>query len=176
MFPDQFLPNLAIFAAGVATAVAWLRTGMLWRGVALLALLLLAADAALLVRFALAERGPAYLAVLTAMQIAALGAAVWLLVALVRRRWSGDTRRRRELFASAFQHYLRDELEQAQGLLVRLRRADPWDVPAAVALGNVLRRRGLVRQARAMYRAARNLDRKAEYTDFIGLQLQRLPG
>jgi tetratricopeptide (TPR) repeat protein len=174
VFPDLFLPNLLVFVAGVTTAVACLRTGMLQRGILLLVLLLASADAALLLRFAAAERGEAYWLVLTAMQALAVGASVWLLAARARRRWSADARQRRQLFAAALVHYLRHELEPAAALLTRLRRADPWDVPTCLLLGNVLAAGGQLRRARRCYRAAKNLDREAGYVDLVALQLARL--
>lgn len=174
MFPDQFLPNAAIAAVGFATAFYWLRSGMVPRGIALLVVLAVSADIALVARFVYSERGAWFHTGLWTLQSVALVTGSWLLLALVRRRWSADARRREELFAAGFQHYLRDEFASARDLFARILRADPWDVPAAVALANVSWRQGRPRRARTLLRRARQIDRAGIYRDFIGEQLRRI--
>lgn len=174
MLPDCFLCNAAICAAGFATAIWWLRTGMLVRGVALLVAMAVTVDVALVARFVFADRGGWFQGGLMSMQVAALGSVAALGVALARRRWSADARRRAELFAAGLQHYLRDELKAARNLFLRLRRADPWDVAATVALANVHWREGRAARARTLLQIAARLDRRGEFRDFIGEQLRRV--
>jgi len=174
VFPDQFLPNAAICAAGLATAIFWLRTGMVQRGFALLAALAIATDVALVGRFVYADRGAWFFAALWLLQSAAALATACLLVALARRRWSADARRRDELFAAGFQHYLRDELSPARDLFARILRTNPWDVAATVAMANVCWRQGRRARAMRLMQRARRLDRGSGYTDFIGEQSRRI--
>lgn len=174
VFADHLLANLATFALGGGVAVAWMRTGMVRRGVALLIVLLLAADVALVQRVVYGDRGTAFVAALATMQVSTWAAIAWLLFAVGRRRWSADSRRRQELFTAGLQHYLRSELPAARKVFERLRRADPWDTAALVALANVTWRQGQAGRARSLYRAARRLDRRRGYADFIDIQLQRM--
>ena len=176
VFPDQFAANVAILAVGVAAAVVWLRTGMVVRGAALLVALACAADVALVARFVYGDRGTWFILALAAMQVASITAAAWLSFCLWQRRWSPVARRRRELFATGFRHYLRGEFTDAEVYFRRLRRVDPWDVPAAIALANVWWRCGEVRRARRLLRTARLRDRKDGYRDFIAAQLRRMEG
>jgi hypothetical protein len=175
--PDHFAFNFAIFAGGCAAALAWLRTGMIVRGALLLVVLFVAADVAMVARFVLGDPGGWFFAGLFAMQVGALAAILWWAVRLAVRRWSKDRRARRQLFAAGLQHYLRNEHPQAEALFRRLHRVDPWDVPAAIGLANVLWRRGQCRRARRLLRAARRLDRDSAYSEFIAEQLRRVgPG
>ena len=176
MFPDLFWPSAALSALGVATAVFCLRSGMVVRGLLLLTVLAVAADVALVARYVYSDRGAWFSLSLWTLQLAAAASAAWLLAALVRRRWSADARRREELFAAGFQHYLRDELAAARGLFRRLLRANPWDVAAMVALANVTWREGRAGRARILLRRARRLDRTHSYAAFIGEQLRRMEG
>lgn len=170
MFPDDFVPNLAFFVAGLVTAAVQLRTGRIRLGTALLTALWLAADAALLARFIWERTDLPYLAALLAMQATAALSTLMLAFAAWRRRWSRTAKQSRALYERAFAHYLRGELEPAGELFLRLCRCDPWDAASWVALGNVQRRRGLFRRARSCYRRARSLDRRSEYGDFIAEQ------
>ena len=174
MAPDHFAVNFAIFAGGCAAALAWLRTGMVVRGALLLVVLFVAADVALVARFVFGDPGGWFFAGLFAMQVPALAAILWWAVRLAVRHWSKDRRARRQLFAAGLQHYLRNEHPQAEALFRRLHRVDPWDVPAAIGLANVLWRRGQGRRARRLLRAARRLDRHSAYSEFIAEQLRRL--
>lgn len=174
MAPDHLAVNFAIFAGGCAAALAWLRTGMVVRGALLLVLLFVAADVALVARFVFGGTGGWFYAGLLSMQLPALAAIMWWAVRLAVRRWSKDRRARRQLFAAGLQHYLRDEHPQAEALFRRLHRVDPWDVPAAIGLANVLWRRGQGRRARRVFLAARRLDRNSAYAEFIAEQLRRL--
>lgn len=174
MFADRLLPNLLLFATAIAVAIAWLRTGMILRGVLLLFAVLATADATLLIRFVFADRGPTYTAALTAMQIvAALGIGT-LTAQLLRRRLSADLRRRPALFDQGLRHYLRDELPAAQAIFGRLHRVDPWHVPSAIALAQVLARLGRTGAARRLLRSARRLDGTGAFADLIEQRLGRL--
>ncbi len=174
VFPDLFLPNAAIGAAGFAAALFWLRTGMVRRGVLLLVTLAVASDVALVARFVFAERAAWFCSGLWVMQAAALGGAGWLAVALLRRRWAADAGRRDELFADGFRLYLRDEFAPAAARFVRILRVDPWDVAATVALANVRWRQGRIARARRLLQAARRLDRRGGWTDFVAEQARRV--
>ena len=174
MFQDQFLPNLIIFALGVAAALFWLRTGMVRRGTILLCLLVASADVALVFRFVQDDRGPAFVGPLVTLQIASLASAGWLVFKLARRRWGSDSKRRHQLLQTARKHYLRDELRPAANLYARLRRANPWDVAATIGLADTHRRQARYGRARALYRRARRLDRRdQQYTDLIDELLRR---
>lgn len=171
-----FVPNLLLFLLGVAAAFWLLRTGMVRRGVIVLVVLLAAADLALLARYAWDLRGAWLLTPLLLMQGVALVAAGWLVFALARRRWSAVRAERDRLFADGMAHYLRDELPQAAAVFAKLRRADPWDVPATIAFANVLAAQGLGRQALRLLAHGAALDVRAEYRDLIDQQRQRLRG
>lgn len=174
MFPDQFLPNAVVFAIGIATAIWLLRSGMVMFGALVFAGTALGADLALVARFVYQERGGWFLIGLWGMQALALGSAVWLVFAVARKRWSADSRRRDELLQAAFQHYLRDELSAARQLFLRLRRADPWDVAAAIGLANVRWRQGHAGKARALLLSAKRLDRTGSFAGFLAEQQRRV--
>jgi tetratricopeptide (TPR) repeat protein len=176
VFPDAFLPNLGAFLLGQVAAWGYLRTGMVRRGVLLMLLVLVLADWALLARFAFEQRGLGYLAPLLAMQIIGVAGAVWLAFGLLRRRFSATARRRAELFAQGQRHYLCGQLDSAGAAFRRLHRNDPWDVPSAIALANVLARCERPRAARRLYRQARSLDRRREYHDLVEAQLALVAG
>lgn len=169
-----FVPNLLLFLVGVAAAFWLLRTGMVRRGVVVLVVLFATADLALLARYAYDLRNAWLLVPLASMQVVAVAAAGWLLFALARRRWSAVRAERRQLFAAGMAHYLRDELPQAAAVFARLRRADPWDVPATIASANVLAAQGRARQAVRLLSHGATLDVRAEYRDLIEQQQQRL--
>lgn len=174
MFPDLFLPNFAIFALGVVAAIYLLRTGMVLAGFLLLAAVATAIDIALVARFVYETKGGWYSASLWFEQAAALAGATWLAFALARRKWSADARARTELLAAAMQHYLRGELAAAKERYQRVRRADPWDVPAAIGLANVRWRLGQLSRARSLLLAAKRLDRAGLHADFVAEQQRRV--
>ncbi|MEQ1630970.1 MAG: hypothetical protein ABL997_01260 [Planctomycetota bacterium] len=174
MFPDQFLPNAAIFAIGIATAFWLLRSGMVMFGALVFAGTALGADLALVARFVYQVHGDWFLIGLWGMQALALGSFAWLVFAIARKRWSADSRRRDELMQAAFQHYLRDELSAARDLFIRLRRADPWDVAAAIGLANVRWRQGHGGKARALLISAKRLDRTGSFAGFLAEQQRRV--
>jgi hypothetical protein len=167
VFPDQFLPNLLIFALGLAAAVLYMRSGFVRHGVTLLLTLLLTADVALLARFAYGHRDAWFFLPLVAMQSAALLGLGWFLFARGRRRWSAAGRRKQALFEQALVAYLRNDLAAAARHFTVLRRADPWDPVLAIGLANVLRLQGKQRAASGLYRRARSLDRRGEYADLV---------
>ena len=174
MFQDTLLPNLLIFAIGLSTAFFWLRTGMFRRGFLLLTALAVLVDIAVVARFLYEDADFAFAASLGLMQAMALAAAMMLCYRLSKKRWSVDSRNRKELLASATTHYLRDELQTAAALYRRVRRVDPWNVAATIGMANVRWRQGVTRKARALFRRAARLDRGGDYQDFILEQLRRL--
>jgi hypothetical protein len=173
VFPDLFLPNLLVFALGQAAAIVYMRSGLVRPGVVLLLALLLTADAALLARFAYGHRDAWFFLPLAAMQALALLGAGWLLFAGARRRWSRTSRQKSTLFDQAFVAYLKNDLPAAARQLTVLRRADPWDPVVAIGLANVLRLQGKQRQAKGLYRRARSLDRRGEYSDLVTILAAR---
>jgi hypothetical protein len=174
VFPDQFAPNCALFVLGLVAAIGFLRTGMLARGGLLLVILLVAMDAALVVRFVYDRTDAAYLISLAVMQVTAFSAFGWWVLQWGLRRWSADRSQWEQLFADATRHYMRNELSAAEQLFLRLRRVNPWDPASAIGLANVQWRSGRPKIARRLLRAARSLDRSGAYANLIGEQLRRL--
>ncbi|HLQ39001.1 MAG TPA: tetratricopeptide repeat protein [Planctomycetota bacterium] len=173
MFPQSFVPNLLLFAAGQCAAWGWLRTGMVLRGVLAMVAVWVAADWALLAHFAYGQDGAQFLVPLGAMQVVGI---VEPCAFFGRRLWRRITPRRHqrsELLRRGFQQYLSDDLAAAAVVFRRLRRTDPWDTAATVALANVLLAQGQRRRAMAAYRRARAIDRDGEHRDFIACQLER---
>lgn len=173
VFPDTFLPNLALFVLGQAAAWFYLRTGRFWVGAIATAALWGFADWAVVARFVFAAEGADYLIPLGAMQWVAIGLCGLLAVALWRRRWSKTGKARDARFGEGLYAYLREDLPLAQRLFRSLVACNPWDTAAWVALGNVERRLGRPRQAAACYRRALGVDRSHDYEDFVRQQ-QRL--
>lgn len=173
MFADALLVNLLLFAVGQAVGWFHLRTGRAWLGWGITVLLWGCGDAALVLRFVYDHRGPDYLAALGVVQATAVLAALHLLFARWRRRWSAVARQRPERFRAALIAYLRGDFEAAAAGYRTLARTDPWDPAAWVALGNVLRRLGRVRRAAACYRHAAAVDRTKGHLDLVRQQ-QRL--
>lgn len=174
MFADHFVPNLVIFLLGAAAAAGWLRTGMVVRGAVLLALLLVAADLALVARFVYDDRGAVFLLGLVLMQALAIAGLAWWTVYGVRLRWSPDRRNRSELLATGTRHYMRNELPEAEAIYRRLRRANPWDVAAVLGLATAVWRIGRIPVAARLLREARSLDRKGAYGQLIEEYTRRL--
>lgn len=174
MFPDAFLPNLALFLAGQLAAWGYLRTGLVRRGVVLMLVMWVLADAVLLLRFAYAETGTGYVAALLAMQCVAVLGALWFALGRVRRRWSRTARERGDLLAAGLRLYLQGRFADAQGLFTRLHRCDPWDPAAAIALANTLARTDRPRRAARLYRHARAVDRRRTYDGLVQAQLARV--
>lgn len=173
MFPDSFAGNALVFLVGQAVAWGYLRTGLLTRGVPLMAVLWLAVDVALVARFAYQETGPVYLAALAVMQACAVVETVRFVAGRLNRRRERVKERRIERYRAAFTHYLRDELEQAERLYRKLLRSDPWDLESRLGLATLLARTGARRRARSMFRRARSLDRGQRYQDVIREELER---
>jgi len=175
VFPDAFLPNLALFVLGQAAAWFYLRTGRFWVGAISTASLWLFADWAVVARFVFAAEGADYLLPLGGMQVVAIGLAVVLAVALWRRRWSKTGKARDERFGEGLRAYLREDLPLAQRLFRSLVSCNPWDAAAWLALGNVERRLQRPRKAAACYRRALGVDRASDYVHLVHQQ-QRLLG
>ncbi|MGA1524447.1 MAG: hypothetical protein ACO4CZ_10810 [Planctomycetota bacterium] len=174
MFPDAFGLNLAVFL--VAQVVAWfyLRTGLTLRGTMLLLVAWVAADLALVLRFAYGNTGTAYVASLAVLQgftIFEVLRATW---GLLRRRSSAAVVRREAGLRSAMVAFLEDDLEAAASGFRGLVRDDPWDLQGRLGLGTVLGRQGHDRAARRQLAAARRLDRDGRFADAITVEAERL--
>lgn len=89
---------------------------MLARGGLLLVILLVAMDAALVVRFVYDRTDEAYLISLAVMQVTAFSALGWWVLQWGLRRWSADRSQWEQLFADATRHYMRNELSAAEQL------------------------------------------------------------
>lgn len=172
MFQDSFLINLLIFLVAQVVAYGYLRTGLIRRGVLLIIGTWLMADAALLARFAFNHTGNYYVGALWLMQVHMLLETFLYASGRLRRRLRSTVSRRRDQFSAAFRHYLRNELDQAQRILRRLVRLDPWDLESTLALATVLSRKGRYRKARGLLRQARGLDRNKRFRDVIGAELR----
>ncbi len=171
MYPDQLLPNLAIFAAGVLVATACLRTGLVARGVWLMVAVWCLADGALLVRYAMEDRGELYVGVLWAMQAVCALSVLWWTWARVRRRLGRMGRQRNAVFSEGQACQMRGDLEGARRTYGRLLRHDPWDTATTIAMAEVLHALGKRAAARGMLRRARNLDLRKDYGDLIAARL-----
>jgi tetratricopeptide (TPR) repeat protein len=173
VFADQFLPNLSVFVLGQAAAWYYLRTGRFWIGAASTAALWVLADLLLVARFVFGVSSQELAMPLFLLQGVAFGTLAALLLALWRRRWSATARARPQLFAAAMAQYLRCDHDAAASIFRRLTRADPWDVAAWTALGNVLARSAQPQRARWCYRRAAQVDTRGRFADFLQHQ-QRL--
>ncbi len=172
MFQDNFLTNFLTLVAAQLVAYGYLRTGLQRRGVLLMVGTWVMADVALLSRFACAHTGRYYRGALLLMQVYTMLETFLYGSGRLRRRLGSTVRRRHQLFCTAFRHYLRNELDQAQGILRRLVRWDPWDLESTLALATVLSRKGRYRRARGLLRQARSLDRERRFRDVIGAELR----
>lgn len=170
---DGFLVNLLLFAAGQIAAWHYLRTGRLMVGFGATLLLWCLLDAWLVARYAYRLDGPPWSWLLVGFQATAVATLAMLVFGLWRRRWSPTARARGRWFGTGIEQYLRGDLTAAMGTFRRLLRSDPWDAAAWLALGNVLRSQGRLRQARACYRSAQRVDRMGAYKDHARLQLAR---
>ena len=174
MFADQFLPNLSVFVLGQAAAWYYLRTGRFWIGALSTAALWVLADLLLVARFVFGVSSQDLALPLFLLQGVALGTLAALLLALWRRRWSATARARPQLFAAAMAQYLRCDHVAAASTFRRLTRADPWDVAAWTALGNVLAASAQPQRARRCYRRAAQVDTGRRFADFLQQQQRRL--
>lgn len=174
MFADQFLPNLSVFVLGQAAAWYYLRTGRFWIGAVSTAALWVLADLLLVARFIIGVSTQELALPLFLLQGVAVGTLAALLLALWRRRWSATARARPQLFAAAMTQYLRCDHVAAASTFRRLTRADPWDVAAWTALGNVLARSAQPQRARRCYRRAAQVDTRGRFADFLQHQQQLL--
>jgi len=174
VFADQFLPNLSVFVLGQAAAWYYLRTGRFWIGAVSTAALWVLADLLLVARFVIGVSSQDLALPLFLLQGVALGTLAALLLALWRRRWSATARARPQLFAAAMAQYLRCDHVAAAATFRRLTRADPWDVAAWTALGNVLARSSQPQRARRCYRRAAQVDTGRRFADFLQQQQRRL--
>lgn len=176
MFPDAFLPNLAIFLVAQAVAWTYLRTGLVPRGISVIVGTWIAADTALVARFGFDEPGFVYVASLVVMQ-------AWTLLEtgrLCRGRWRRSRAaflvEREATYRQAFVDWLRDDLQPAAESLLRLIRVDPWDLDSRLLLAKVSAAAADIRAARRQFIAARRLDRDSRHADAIRIALARLDG
>ena len=173
MFEDSFLINLGIFVAGQVIAYLYLRTGRRRRGLALVIGGWVLVDTALLERFAFQQSEVLFLWSLLLMQGWSIFEAGCYAIARVRRRRPKFLAERDRLFREGFQHYIRNELDEAVVAYRRILRGDPWDVTTTLALAMALSRGGQGRRARALLRTARNLDVDGYHGDAILDELKR---
>ncbi len=175
MFADAFLPNLAIFV--VAQVVAWiyLRTGLVRTGIATIVATWLAADLALVARFALDDVGPVYAGSLIVLQSWTLIVTLRLIAGRWRRSRRDFVARREVAFHTAFTSWLRGELDLAQRELTGVLRVDPWDLRSRLLLAKVFRAGGMPGPARRQLVAARRLDRDDRFRDLIERELADRP-
>lgn len=171
MFADAFLPNLAVFLAAQLTAWVYLRTGLVGTGVATIVATWLAADVALVARFAYDETGLVYLCALIVFQAWTLVVLLRLIVGRWRRSRPAFVARRTAGFRDAFTHWLRGDLAAAASGLRALVSVDPWDLRSRLLLAKVLKSDGQRRPARRQLAAARRLDREDRYGDWIAHEL-----
>lgn len=175
MFADAFLPNLAIFV--VAQVVAWiyLRTGLVRTGIATIVATWLAADSALVARFALDDVGPVYVGALIVLQSWTLIVTLRLIAGRWRRSRRDFVARREVAFRTAFTGWLRGDLDMAQRELSGVLRVDPWDLRSRLLLAKVFRAGGMQGPARRQLVAARRLDRDDRFSDLIERELTDRP-
>ncbi|MCA8955968.1 MAG: hypothetical protein KDC87_07835 [Planctomycetes bacterium] len=176
MFAESVLFNLVLFTAGQVVAYLSLRTGRRVRGLALLMGAWVLADIALLQRFAFGRADWVFYTALLAWQLWSLFELIAFITARIRRSRPSTLLRREALYRAGFTHYLRDELPEAIANFRQILRRDPWDVPAALALGTASARAGDLSGARTWLRTARALDVDGEFTDAIGDEISRLLG
>lgn len=174
MFPGSFGANLAFFLLAQVVAWLYLRTGLVTRGLVVLIATWVLADLALVLRFAYGVTDEPYVASLGVMQAIAVAEAIRLTWRGLRRRRASFREWRTTSYREAMIAFLRNELDAARDGLLLLVRADPWDLPARLALGVVLARQGRTRAARRQFTGARRLDRKRRYADAIEIETRRL--
>ena len=173
MFEGSFLINLLIFVAGQATAYGYLRTGRKVRGIALMVLLLVFADVALVRVLAFQQRDIVFRLSLSLMQAYAFIELLLFATGRLRRRLPKVRQERDERFRSAFLHSIRNEMDAAIADYRGLLKLDPWDLESTLGLATALARSGNRKQARRYFRAARSLDLKDQYADVISDELRR---
>ncbi|MGE0142580.1 MAG: hypothetical protein AB7I19_06290 [Planctomycetota bacterium] len=167
MFPDAFLPNFAIFLVAQVVAWAYLRTGLIPAGIAIIVGSLLFGDAALVARFGFGHLGGIYVGSLIAMQALTILAAGWFAIARWRRSRAAFRGRRDADYKSALIAYMKDEIAIAESLLRPIVRVDPWDLPTRVLLAKLAASRGDRAAARRQFRRARRLDGDQRFKDVI---------
>jgi len=170
---DSLWPNLLLFALAQVVAWGFLRTGLVVRGVALMATTWIGADIALLARFVWGHDGPAFWLPLLVYQVHALVEAALFIHGQVRRRSPSHRERRRKVYREAFAFYLNDDLEPARQRWRRLVWADPWDLESTIAWATVLVRQGRPRPAQLLLWKARWLDGDERFRDVIAEELER---
>ena len=173
MFPDLFLPNLVLFVAAQCSAYGFLRTGLVRRGILLMLVTWVAADVALLSRFAFDDTGWLYRLALVVLQLHALIESFLFVSGRWRRRRPSQRARRERDFRAAQIHYLRDECAPARQLFHGLLRRDPWDLESMLARATVLSRTGQRSAALALFQRAKNLDRDRRFRDVIEGEVRR---
>jgi hypothetical protein len=167
MFPDAFLPNFAIFLVAQAVAWAYLRTGLIPTGIAIIVGSLFFGDTALVARFGFGHVGGIYVGSLLAMQALTILAAGWFAIARRRRSRATFRARRDADYKSALIAYMKDEIAGAESLLRPIARVDPWDLPTRVLLARLAASRGDRAASRRQFRRARRLDGDQRFKDVI---------
>lgn len=173
MFADAFWPNFAVFVLGQGIACAYLATGRLARGACLMLGVLVLFDVALVARFGYGAEHVVVTSLVLAQAYVLVETGFFAFGRWHRQR-PDVLGRRRDEYRAALVAELRGDDDAAAEILQRLRRRDPWDIEATVALATVQRRRGDPRRAAALLRRARRLDRRGRWTDVIVLETARL--
>ncbi|MEO0480133.1 MAG: hypothetical protein AAF196_11695 [Planctomycetota bacterium] len=175
MFADSLWLNLLLFVCGQIAGWSILRSGLVVTGVAVLAVLWIAADLALVLRFVLDDQGAAYLASLWITQLTALGAAAGYFGLRIRTARDSARLAARQDISEIQRLLLRAERDEAVVRLRKLVRRDPWHVAARILLASELRERGKLGAAKRLLQGARRIDDGA-YLDLIEAEAKRLPG
>lgn len=165
MFVDAVLPNLVLFGLGQAAAWLYLRTGRFWLGTAVTVALWTLLDWWIVGRYLFGVPAAGQVLPLTLLQFVALGAAAAYGLARARRRLAAASRPDR--FRAGMEQLLGSRLDEARATFRSLVRADPWDVAAWIALGDVHRRGDELRRARRCYRRAAGVDTAFAYRDLL---------
>lgn len=173
VFAASFLPNLLVFAIGVAAAIYYMRSGRAGIGLSALVLTCVLFDWWLLARYVQASEAPELQLPALALQAVALGTAALLAWQLWRRRYSATARARTQHFGQGMSQFLQNDYAGARATFTRLVRSDPWDVAAWIALGDALARDNKRPQSVRCYRRAHAVDTAGAYADLLSLRRGR---
>lgn len=171
MLPDALWPNLILFVLGNAAAWTLVRTGLWHFGLGLAAVLWIAGDLALVLRFVFDETGGAYVASLITMQLAGVVGAGWTFFALWRRSRPEEKKANVEVLREAQYAWLRGEVDDALAASKRVVRRDPWLLGARVFLARLLRDADRKSRAASMLRTAARID-DGSWADLIAAELE----
>jgi hypothetical protein len=165
VFIDAAWAHLSMFAVGQAFSWRYARSGRFWLGAAATALLWVALDAWLVLRYLLGAGADAQAGPLVLLYAVVLSTAVSFLWASVRRLRGRPTRTARH--REAISAMLRGDGESAIAAYRALVWCDGWDASAWIGLGDAERRYGQQRRAARSYGRARSVDVAARFRDVI---------